>query len=817
MKNKHKFRLAGAVLLAAFGLTANAQSVPCGTNLITNGDFEAGFTGFTSEYTYVANGPGNSEMIPERTIAVGSNAANYHPLFTGVGRSGNYLLVNGNTGTVRDVWTQNVNLTEGKEYFMQLYFQNLFPTAPASFIFKVTPNDLLTPAFEIGTYMLEPGINGWQEAIVSFTSTYTGSVKLSIINTNLTAYGNDFGIDDMSLTEVCIPCGKNQIVNGDFEGGNTGFTTGYAFKTDLPSVNNEMIPENTYGVDADIDAYHPLMVGVARSGNFLMVNGNTFTLKEVWGQDVNLNNGAEYVLTLYVQNIFNVAPADLRFNITPNDLLTPAFEIGSYTLAPGFNGWQEVTATFVSTYSGSAKLNIIDLNLTAFGNDFGIDDISFVETCPVECDNSNLIVNGDFEAGNSDFASEYTFTPDVAGNTEMIPPTYIAVGLDARDFHPQWVGVGRSGNYLLVNGNDRHPIRTIWAQNVNVVAGTAYNFTGYVQNLFPVSPGIVSFYAGSELVGTVVPSGLATYQEFSGIYTATADGSIELRIVTENFAFTGNDFGIDDLSFSAVCPNDEPCTPDGITASEVISFTQQLTATGTPITPARSNPALALGAPQGTDVINFVSLGFGGQIVLKFPVVINVNPAANELRVTETTFGSPACPSYPERAEFEGSLDGVTWTSLGEICLDGELNTDAAGPIQYLRITDISDVSAFSGVDDGYDVDGIETINSLCPKASSERARYADNVTSNEVTKLAVAPNPVNSTAIITIPTGDRDNTVTVTVNNINGQQVSTERFNVASSSVVNHVLDMSALSNGLYFVTVATNNGTEVIKVVKQ
>ena len=816
MKNKHNFKLVSAVLLATLGLTAQAQKSTCGSNLVVNGDFEAGNTGFTSQYNFVNDGPGNSEMIPERTIAVGSNAATYHPLFTGAGRSGNFLLINGNTGTVRDVWVQQVSLQYGKEYELKMYLQNIYPTAPASLRFIVTPNDLLTPEFEIGTYTLTPGLNGWQEIYNSFTPNFTGSASLRIVNVNTIAFGNDFGVDDISLHEVCTPCGKNQITNGSFEAGNVGFTTEYTFKSDILGVNNEMIPENTYGVDADIDAYHPLMVGVARSGNFLMVNGNTFTLKEVWGHDVNLNNGAEYVLTLYVQNIFNVAPADLRFNITPNDLLTPAFEIGSYTLAPGFNGWQEVTATFVSTYSGSAKLSIIDLNLTAFGNDFGFDDISFVETCPVECDNSNLIVNGDFEAGNSDFASEYTFTPDLAGNTEMIPPTYIAVGLDARDFHPQWVGVGRSGNYLLVNGNDRHPIRTIWSQNVNVVAGTAYTFTGYVQNLFPVSPGIVSFYAGSELVGTIVPSGLATYQEFSGIYTATADGSIELRIVTENFAYTGNDFGIDDLSFTAVCPEEEPCTPDGITASEVISFTQLLDATGTPITLARSNPALALGAPQGTDVINFVSLGFGGSITLKFPVVINVNPAANELRVTETTFGSPACPSYPERAEFEGSLDGVTWTSLGEICLDGELNIDAAGPIQYLRITDISDVSAFSGVDDGYDVDGIETINSLCPEASSERARYADNVTSNEVTKLAVAPNPVNSTAILTIPTGDRDNTVTVTVNNINGQQVSIEHFNVASSSVVNHVLDMSALSNGLYFVTVATNNTTEVIKVVK-
>ncbi|MFN5370960.1 MAG: T9SS type A sorting domain-containing protein, partial [Bacteroidia bacterium] len=54
-------------------------------------------------------------------------------------------------------------------------------------------------------------------------------------------------------------------------------------------------------------------------------------------------------------------------------------------------------------------------------------------------------------------------------------------------------------------------------------------------------------------------------------------------------------------------------------------------------------------------------------------------------------------------------------------------------------------------------------------------------------------------------------------VNNYLGQQVSVEKFNVASSSVVNRTLDMSALSNGVYFISVATNNGTEVIKVVKQ
>jgi hypothetical protein len=256
--------------------------------------------------------------------------------------------------------------------------------------------------------------------------------------------------------------------------------------------------------------------------------------------------------------------------------------------------------------------------------------------------------------------------------------------------------------------------------------------------------------------------------------------------------------------------------PIAVGASEVINYTAGTRANGSPIVAARTNAENALGAAQGTDVINFVSLGFGGSLTVKFPYVIFDNPAANDLSVTETTFGNPSCASYPERAEFEGSLDGITWTSLGELCLDGELNVGGANAIQYLRITDRSAASSFSGSADGYDVDGIVAINCICP--STPGARVADDVnTPNEVVSVSVTPNPVNSTAVLTITTGDQDNSATVSVNNYLGQQMSVSKFNVASSSVVNHTLDMSALSNGVYFISVATNNGTEVIKVVKQ
>jgi hypothetical protein len=251
-------------------------------------------------------------------------------------------------------------------------------------------------------------------------------------------------------------------------------------------------------------------------------------------------------------------------------------------------------------------------------------------------------------------------------------------------------------------------------------------------------------------------------------------------------------------------------------ASQVISYTAGPRKNGTPVTPARTNPENALYAPQGTDVINFVSLGFGGNLVLKFPFVIFDNPSANDLRITETTFGSHDCTSYPESAEVEGSLDGMVWTSLGTICLDGEIDINAVGTIQYIRITDRTPATSFNGSADGYDVDGVVVINNICGEDAS--ARISDNITTpDEVAGIEVYPNPFASETNLIITTGDQDNSATVTVTNYLGQQVSIEKLNVAPSSTVNHLINMSAFERGIYFIAVETNSTREVIKVVKQ
>jgi hypothetical protein len=252
-------------------------------------------------------------------------------------------------------------------------------------------------------------------------------------------------------------------------------------------------------------------------------------------------------------------------------------------------------------------------------------------------------------------------------------------------------------------------------------------------------------------------------------------------------------------------------------ATQVISYMPGLRKNGTAVTPARAIPTNALGSPEGTNNVNFVSLGFGGSLVVKFDYVIFDNAATNDISLVETSFGNPSCASYSEKVMVEGSLDGINWIMLSneDICLDGEIDVNNAGVVQYIRLTDRSATTRFSGTADGYDVDGLVVINDCDNNTTA--GRISDNTTTaNEVASADVFPNPFNESTNVEITTGDLDNSVTIRVVNFLGQQVYVETLNVASSSVVRHNVAMNELSKGVYFLTVETNTTKETVKLVK-
>jgi hypothetical protein len=152
-------------------------------------------------------------------------------------------------------------------------------------------------------------------------------------------------------------------------------------------------------------------------------------------------------------------------------------------------------------------------------------------------------------------------------------------------------------------------------------------------------------------------------------------------------------------------------------AWEVIEFNQGNNHLGQTIVVERSNTQMALGSPEidnlSSSPINFVSLGFGGKIILKLEESFEVTPTSIMI-VYETTYNYTACNTYPEKADIYISKDNIDYVYLGQQCINNNntfnLNDSELDEFSYIKIVDVSDVNffnRFSFTSDGFDVDGI--------------------------------------------------------------------------------------------------------------
>ena len=248
------------------------------------------------------------------------------------------------------------------------------------------------------------------------------------------------------------------------------------------------------------------------------------------------------------------------------------------------------------------------------------------------------------------------------------------------------------------------------------------------------------------------------------------------------------------------------------------NFTQGMMKNGNPVPSSRSNASNATGAPQGTDVVNFVSLGFGGQITLSFDYLVYDKPGT-DLTIVETSYSNPTCANYPESARIEISMDNMNWFFVdSEVCLDESIDVSSAGLpyFSYVRITDASAMSSarFPGSADGFDIDGVIVDQ---PGCSAPAARFADNTTTpDEVTEITIAPNPFNSELSVNLTTSSTDETFEITVVNTVGQTVSNEIVTVNANNTSRYMINGNGLSAGTYLISVRSANNNQTLRAVK-
>jgi gliding motility-associated-like protein len=186
---------ANPITSATENITYYFTAKTTGTNLITNSNFSAGNTGFTSDYDY---SPGSG--VNPGKYNVGANILAWHPGMANCGDhtsgNGNMLMVNGASVAGELVWSQTVNIQPNTTYAFAAWLQHITSVNPAELQFSINGN-LLGPVF-----VANDNSCIWERFYQTWYSGSNTSAVISIVNQNTLEWGNDFALDDLSFAPL---------------------------------------------------------------------------------------------------------------------------------------------------------------------------------------------------------------------------------------------------------------------------------------------------------------------------------------------------------------------------------------------------------------------------------------------------------------------------------------------------------------------------------------------------------------------------------------------------------------------------------------
>ena len=167
----------------------------------------------------------------------------------------------------------------------------------------------------------------------------------------------------------------------------------------------------------------------------------------------------------------------------------------------------------------------------------------------------NLVFNGDFSQGNVGFGSDYAYSND------LIPESRYGVVTDASTVHPAFQGTGHTGNapvdsFMVVNGSGT-PNQNVWCQTVSVSPNTDYYFGTWVSTVVGGNPAVLQFSINGVVLAApfTAPFNINSWTQFFETWNSGTATSATICIVNQNTSTGGNDFALDDITFSTFCTN----------------------------------------------------------------------------------------------------------------------------------------------------------------------------------------------------------------------------------------------------------------------
>lgn len=175
--------------------------------------------------------------------------------------------------------------------------------------------------------------------------------------------------------------GDNLVINGDFEFGNTGFTSEYTYYTQ--GTLKGQLEQGLYSVTHSGELANKYNIGFGSfgdhsgTGRMLIADGACGTngvpaKATVWKQTITVDPNTDYIFSSWMTNVaLNGISSSLRFSINGVVIGTPTSTLSQV------GAWGQFYVTWNSGSATTAEIAIAEETGVCGGNDFAIDDISF--------------------------------------------------------------------------------------------------------------------------------------------------------------------------------------------------------------------------------------------------------------------------------------------------------------------------------------------------------------------------------------------------------------------------------------------------------
>lgn len=363
------------------------------TNLIYNGSFQLGATGFFTQYNLLSVNPNAGQGV----AGVTANSQTWFNSFDNCGdQDGTSTLFVADGATVANtvLWRQTVPVQPNTNYTFSYWATSVVNTAPSQLQVFINGTNSNTTTLTNNTCT-------WQNIIVNWNSGAASTATIDIINANLVSIGNDFAIDNLSFTKA----------------DNCDVTV-----TVIPSTPLALNPSHTFCLGGTIDLSVPNATnlvwvtpsGASISSNNLVINNAQNTHAGIYS--VSVQGGGTCSLPAQTNVIISSGPT---LTTTVQNVLCAGQSNGSASVNPVGNG----PFTFAWSNGGNGQLienlspqiysvTVTDANScsSTISATVGEPEVLVIsmETVDSECNQSNGSASVNISGGTSPFTISWS-------------------------------------------------------------------------------------------------------------------------------------------------------------------------------------------------------------------------------------------------------------------------------------------------------------------------------------------------------------------------------------------------------------------------